>query len=722
VTGPTPLLECGSSASAIATEAELPHSKTRLSGATKGGLALLGYLALTLALTYPLVKEFASAIPGDSFDGWQNYWNLWWVRTALLDQHASPWFTNLLYAPTGVGLLFHTLNAFNGFMFLPVQLAWGLLPAYNTVVLFSFAVGGLGAYLLARQVLGPGSHRGAAFVAGLVFTFSPYHIAHLLGHMQLISLEWIPFFALYLLRAVDRPARTRNALMALLLLVLVTLCDWYYLLYCLIFSAVVAAWIVGRVVVRAIRAQQATSATNWRETLIRSLLALTVVWALWAVLLSPLLLPMVREARQYTFMVPDPAQSRTLSADVLAYILPQEFHPLWAQWAQEQARVFTATVSEHQVFAGFTVIGLALIALTCMALRKCHARDKGSFDSGFWLLVLIVFFVLSLGPVLHIAGRTALLPGGGEIPLPYGWLSQYVPFMDITRSVSRYDTMVMLALGVLAAAGVDFLARRLRLKIAAPIIASALVLFEFLPAPYPVSPPDTPGWYDTLAADPRPGAVLNLPANWDRPGYLLYQTVHGKPLTMAYISREDPRTLADRAPVLQHFRHLGPDIIRFDLAAQGQQVLSDLGIRWVVLDRYKMPGGNERAYTEAAAKEIFGGQPAAYEDDRLTVYEVAEPAENGPYILLGEGWQPFDKESGTRAFSSAADVTVQARSAGPTTLRITLADGSPPLNLPRDGDSYVMSLALQPGANKVRVSASQPDDRVTVSRLALETQ
>ena len=82
--------------------------------------------------------------------------------------------------------------------------------------------------------------------------------------------------------------------------------------------------------------------------------------------------------------------------------------------------------------------------------------------------------------------------------------------------------------------------------------------------------------------------------NCDRPGYLLYQTVHGKPLSVAYISRDDPRTLTDRAPVLQHFRHLEPDIIAFDLAAQGRQVLTDLGVRWVVLDRYKMPGGHDR--------------------------------------------------------------------------------------------------------------------------------
>ena len=158
-------------------------------------LALAGYLLLTLGLTYPLITQFGRAIPGDGFDGWQNYWNLWWIKTAVLEQHTHPWFTHLLYYPTGVGLLFHTLNAFNGFITLPIQLAFGLLPAYNAAVLFSFTLGGLGAYLLARYILGPGSSHLAAFAAGVVFTFSPFHIAHLLGHMQVISLEWIPFYA-----------------------------------------------------------------------------------------------------------------------------------------------------------------------------------------------------------------------------------------------------------------------------------------------------------------------------------------------------------------------------------------------------------------------------------------------------------------------------------------------------------------------------------------------
>lgn len=698
-----------------------------------GWAALAGYFLLTLGITYPLVTRFAAAIPGDGFDGWQNYWNLWWVKVALLEQHTQPWFTGILYYPTGVGLLFHTLNGFNGFTFLPVQIAWGLLPAYNTAVVFSFAVGGLGAYLLARYVLGPGASRWAAFIAGLVFTFSPYHIAHLLGHMQLISLEWVPFYVLYLLRTVEaaqgsRPRRgvVRNAALAALFLVLVTLCDWYYLLYCLIFTALVAVWVVAAATWGRFRGRRSGGAAA------AGIAAMLGIGAAWALAVSPWLAPMVREARQFDYMVPDATQSRTFSADLLAFVTPQAFHPLWGEWAQERSQGFTATVSEYTVFAGFTALALA-----GLAFRKGTGRTRSlgrSFAStsassmgpdksvaarrpGFWLLILLVFFVLSLGPVLHIGGRTDLLPGGRELPLPYGLLVGLVPFLEITRSVSRFDSVLMLALGVLAALGAGRFGRGRGRALA--VVAAALILFEFWPAPYPLSAPDTPAWYHTLAGDPRPGAVLNLPMNWDRPGYLLYQTEHGKPLTAAYISREDPRTLVDRAPVLQVFRHLVPDVLAFDLAGQGQQALADLEVRWVVLDRYKMPGGREREATEAYAAEIFGGQAPAYADDRLTVYEVQPTTAAAPYLVLGLGWEPLDAAARTRGFTGSAPLIVHAPAAGQAQVRIVLAPGSAALDLPRDGETYVLPLALQAGETEVMLHAADPAARVIVSQIAL---
>jgi hypothetical protein len=692
-------------------------------------LAAGGYLLLTLALTYPLVRQFTAAIPGDGFDGWQNYWNLWWMKVALLEQGSSLYYTPLLYAPTGVSLLFHTLNPFNGFFTLPVQVAWGLFPAYNLAVVFSFTAGGFGTYLLARQVLaaaragrtGKPEPRGthlAAFTAGVIFAFAPFHMAHLLGHLQLISLEWLPYYALYAIRLVlhsplDGRRWLRDAFMAGFFLLLVGLCDWYYVLYSLIFTVLVLVW----------AAWKCLRARAW-PNMARLLAGLALTGLVFGLAIGSVLAPMLRQARQSKFMVPDPAQSRTLSADLLAFVTPQEFQPLWGAWARDRARNFTATVAEHQVFAGYSVLLLALAGIWT-GRRSLNRKRPGRMEPGagllwLWLAVALVFWILALGPVLHINGQTALLPGGHELTLPYAWLARAIPFLNISRSVSRFDVMLMLALALLAAFGIQWLSARRKAGSVLALTVLGLILFEFWPAPYPLSPPDTPGWYLTLAADPRPGSVLNLPMNWDRPGYLLYQTVHHKPLAAAYISRDDPRTLVERAPVLQHFRHLGPDIIDLDLAQQGRQVLADLGVSWVVLDRYKMPGARERSYNEDTARAIFGGQAPAYQDQRLTVYEVVRPASMQPYLILEDGWEPFDTTRHQRVFEGQAQVTVQAPAAGRAVLHVGLAPGSASIAGTGAGTDYELSLELNPGPNQVTLSAQVPGARVIVTRLAVE--
>ncbi len=215
------------------------------------------YTLLTAVMTWPLVLNLTTAIPGDSFDGWQNYWNQWWIKTALVDGLRTPLFTDMLFYPTGVGLYFHTLNPFNGLTTLPIQLSAGLIPAYNAVVLISWVLGGYGAFLLALYVLtrtqsairhSPFAYS-SAFIAGLIFTFAPFHMAHLLGHMQVMSLEWIPFYILTLLQATDRAKAgrpwLRQALLAGLFLTLVGLCDWYFVLYLFLFTGLYLALGIG---------------------------------------------------------------------------------------------------------------------------------------------------------------------------------------------------------------------------------------------------------------------------------------------------------------------------------------------------------------------------------------------------------------------------------------------------------------------------------------------
>jgi hypothetical protein len=589
-------------------------------------LLILGvYSALTLVVLWPLPLFFTKAIPGDGFDGWQNYWNIWWVSKAVLEEHTSPYFTHYLYYPTGVSLLFHTLNLPNGLLAMPIQVLFGPIVAYNFIVIISSALSGYGSFLLALELTGS---RWASFLAGLIYAFSPFRSAHLLGHMQVFSTEWIPFFILALFRI----RQGKSILLPAVFLVLSSLCDWYQALYLGLFTAIYLGWLA------------------WKKVLTRKeALGVVAAWGIAGLMLSPLLLPMLWEMSRYRFMFTPSEHASLLSADLLAFFIPSEFHPLWGKLAGKIAAHFTASLSERTVSLGYTPLILAFAA---------WRRKEGI---SLWLITGLSFVLLALGPYPHVLGRTI------HLPLPYAFLRP-IPIVAMARSVSRFSLMATLSLAVMAALGAKALGPRIL------ALLMALILLEYWPSPYPFSPPDTPDFYRKLAQEPGQFAILNLPMNWDRPRYLLYQTVHGKPLVSGYISREDPRTLVERMPVLQHFRNLGEDIIKVDLAEVAPSVMAYLGVRYVVLDFYQMPMGEERERTVALATEAFGGSEPIYKDERLVVYRVPAPAKVAPFLFLGDGWGEL--RDGFRSFKGEATLFLHSPEASTVTVAMEVSSSS----------------------------------------------
>lgn len=702
--------------------------------------ALLAYVLLTVVMTWPLATALTQAIPGDGFDGWQNYWNLWWVKVALVERVQSPYFTDLLYYPTGVALYFHTLNPFNGLASLPVQLSAGLIPAYNFVVFLSWALAGYGAFLLTLWLLAPGGSAAQpsiearlrtayfpAFLAGVIYTFAPFHMAHLLGHMQVMSLEWAPFYILYLLRGTQRSrlgqSWRHDGLLAGLFLILAGLCDWYFVMYLFLFSALYLLWACLALLITR-RAHPTANTPGIGRGLVATLRPALTAGLVFLVVLSPVLFPMMRDALQSTYMVRPSLDLYAFSASVADFLVPNRLHPLWQPAALTWIGNQVAPISEHTIAIGYLALALAILAL---AFDRKVAR--------FWGVAALFFALLALGPRLHLGNIT-----WDDIPAdaatrfdvegwsPYTLLNEIIPFMRISRSVSRFSLMVQLCVAVLAGLGLAAWLRRLRPGTGRLIggLALALILFEYWVAPYPLSPPDTPPVYAELAN--TDGAILNLPMNYDRPGYLLYQTVHTRPLTVAYVSREDPRTLTERIPVLQNFRHLGPDIVESNPAQVGRTVLQDLGVGAVVLDRYKMPGGPEREYTEALATAIFAGAPPDYQDDRVTVYRTAVVDAPEPYVVLGpEGWGPLTTAEGAppgRAIGPQPAV-IEVRHAAPATqlrLRYRTPAGTG-ITLTGAGDGSPVQLAPAPAGAEIVIPlapyALTGGDPLTTHRLNL---
>ena len=132
----------------------------------------------------------------------------------------------------------HTLNPFNGLMAVPLLPFLGLLQAHNFAVVFAFVVSGYTAFLLAwrftRAYL-------PSLVAGAMFTFSNYHFAHAEGHLQLVSMQWIPLFALLWWMLLEKP-RPLLGVGTGVALFLVALCDYYYLFFSVIFGVLAFLW------------------------------------------------------------------------------------------------------------------------------------------------------------------------------------------------------------------------------------------------------------------------------------------------------------------------------------------------------------------------------------------------------------------------------------------------------------------------------------------------
>jgi hypothetical protein len=603
---------------------------------------LLFYAGLALLLTWPLALRFFTAVPGNGFDSWQNMWNMWWLRKALLEGY-PPYFTHMLYHPQGAPLFLHTLNPINFLISLPVHALFGLVAAYNFVVLISLTLSGYFSYLLAFDVIG---NRRAALVSGAVFAFSGYLLAQVMGgHTHMMAAWGLPLAVLALRRADAQPSRWRIGL-AGLALALNLLADWQYFLFIMIW----AGWYgLSRVWLQ----------RNWRAALP------TLAAGCLAVLLAlPLAIPTARFAATIetasTEGGPDFRQEQ--SVDLADLLIPSQLHPLWGRLA-EQLQSYKA---ETHIQNKTAYLGLVTLLLAGIGAGQRAGR--------FWLLSALLFGLLAMGPVLQIAGWNSGLPLPGVIIFE-------LPLVNIFRYPVRYMALAMLALAVLAGLGTQRLLAMRWLGTAenaeageAPRSHSAnllvglligLIVLDNLTLPFPMAGIYIPPIFNQMAQDEEPYALLEAPFYYfSSPVYMLYQVVHDKPLVGGYTSRRLPYKMLAELSILRQFAFAepAPDIIAQDPQRIAASVFDYFDIRYVLLhsDGGALRYGALPAIAQAAAggmAPIEQGGTTVVPDARgasglirslgpgrlepagsLLIYEVVPPEDPRPFLGIGPGW------------------------------------------------------------------------------------
>ena len=651
--------------------------------------AVLGYLVLTLLLLAPVLSQFDRAIPGGPVarnDGWQNVWNLWWTRHALAEG-ANPFLTKMLYYPTGTPLYLQTLNITNGVLAAWLTCLAGPIAAYNFCVLLAFVLGGWSTYLLVRYLT---HHEGAAFAAGVLFSFSPFHLDKLgNGQLELISLQWIPFFLLFLLRAVEE-RRPADIPLAALSLALVAMTSWYYGAFCAIYGGLfVIVWL-------------AANRRRFGEILVRAGAALGGG----ALLLLPILIPgmiSTPSSRDPKILARGLDLVILHSADAVDFFLPNPLHPVWGHWAYQVGSWLHPNIASWNAALGYVGLILAVVGMA-MAWRQAWR----------WGVLLLCMLVLALGPTVHMAGRDT------GIPTPYALVLR-VPLLGLGRRPSHFVVLASLLLAILAAFGIRELLQRLRRRWQPLLLASilAVISFEYLPRPLPTLRLQVHPFYATLAD--RGGALLDLPARNESSGPLQAQIVHGRPIAGGYVARLPLDPFVERAPGIRSLWRIQPetpDIYEVGLSTS-LVTLRAFDFRYVVV-HWDLLDQGERQKMADVLRQVLGDVSPLFHDGEVSFYEVPQ-VPLVPLVYIGEGWYPLEGGGNRRWRWASGSAEVYVVNPFPQTTEVSLQLSWRSFQHPRRVDIYVdeqwqqqIEVPLALTLSQVKLSLSQGEHRVTL--------
>jgi hypothetical protein len=623
-------------------------------------LAAIGaYLLLSLVATWPMVLHFTTEAMGEHlFDRWQNMWNLWWVKVALLDLHTNPFHTPMLFYPQGADLYYHTLSLPSTLITLGPLLLLGIVGAYNTSVLVALVLTGYAGFRLVRYLTGS---NGAALLGGIIIGFNPLSLVMLQAQINIVSIQWLVLSIEFYLRA-WHDGRRRDMVLLGIWVTLAVLTVGYYEVYLLVFFALHLVWTL------------ATTPGGDAGARVRSVLRRALPVLVWgggtaALFCGPYLVGALLSLEQGQVVArSDLDVYRTVShaSDLLSFVVPNRDHWLlggrmpWWQWV-------------NPAIEDYTYLGVIPVALAACAVWW-RRRQAWTWD---WVVLAGLGVVLALGPTLQFNGARSL--NGLEIPLPLSLLQAIPPFA-LVRSPERFVTLTYIALGVLAGWGiVDFASVRgaqskLWLLAHFPVEPKAksqkpklwlvagilgLLLLEMPLHARFTEPFVIPPSIGALAREPGPGAVLELPLTqhgWVDSPRMLYQTAYGRPITSGYLSRTiiDPYTQAcSPFQVFSRYPRLeAHDIVSPTAASQLPALLMDNGIGFLTV--YKWLYTNLHTTEALAPAQLAAFQDLASrlgtplgDDSTATTYRVQPTlAHASLYLQLGPDWYALEQSYG----------------------------------------------------------------------------
>ena len=484
------------------------------------GLVVLWFAVWIVIFTWPAVPEIGHRIIGGELVGaWRTLWAHDWTLNRLLRDGRWPLDAPEIGYPRGGP--FSSIAPVNDLLSLPLQLIFGLVPAYNLVVLFHMLLACTGGYALARAA---GVRQAGSVTAGTIFGFNSFFLTYGVASavVETSTVGWVAWFLAAMVRLVERPT-ARMALLTGLLFAMAGIASFYWALIVGVLSPVVAL----PALISRLGALDGRGRLRLLGLVGLSVVVATAVWAPVAMALlgtyeaQGALLQDYAERKQELL---DPGIMANLAHDyatLAGFLLPGKERLVFHE--------------DMDLLCQSTYAGWVAIALASFGLGRGRLR---------WLVVGLLGAILSLGPFVFVT-----FTSWREEPV-WWWLAlrEAFPPIRMVTSYVRFSAFGFLGLAVLAGFGVDRLhnaiadrfARPLRLAVGVGLVASALVLVEVMfvsPVPFPIYSADAhiPESSRALAELSGQGAVLDWPQRYPErrvevSRYFFYQSVHQRPI------------------------------------------------------------------------------------------------------------------------------------------------------------------------------------------------
>ena len=380
----------------------------------------------------------------------------WWKY--VFTHHVNPFFTYLQWAPSGANLAWSTFIPLFGICAIPLTATLGPIATFNLLVLLCPALAAFTAFLLCRYLV---SSFWPALAGGYTFGFSPWMLAHLLGHLTVLMMFPVPLMVLVTLRRLNQEISSRSFAITLSTLIVVLFLCWP--------EAVATATLFGGIAV----AIGWWTAPELRERLQRLVLPGACAYAASALILSPYL--------YYFFAFGQPAfpggMRQIVSVHPSNFLIPST------------ANLIGALPPLHDLCSASNIYEAgAYIALPLLVIVVCYARTHWrEWRARLVVNLLLIVSVASLGPGVSVLGHR-------PIPMPWA-IAAHLPLFDDALP-ARFSIYGFLALAVILSLWLADYSFGRYLRIAG---GCAVLLFTLpnLTEAYWTTPLDTPAFFST---------------------------------------------------------------------------------------------------------------------------------------------------------------------------------------------------------------------------------